>query len=84
MSQIHLFYIFTLTGILIGILFDIFRIARKSFNTSDFITHIEDILFLLIAGVLLFFTIFKFNNGEIRSYVIIGIVVRFNTIFNLF
>lgn len=48
-NQGILFIIFTLDGILIGILFDIFRILRKSFKTDDFITYIEDILFWLIS-----------------------------------
>ncbi len=72
-EQAHLFYIFILTGTLIGILFDIFRILRKSFKTSDFITILQDILFCILSAILLFYTIFKFNNGEIRSYVILGI-----------
>lgn len=73
LSQGNLFYIFILTGILIGLLFDIFRILRKSFKTSDFITYVEDIIFWILAGFLLFYTIYKFNNGEIRSYVLLGI-----------
>ena len=74
-NQIYLFYIFLLTGILIGMLFDIFRIMRKSFKTSDFATIMQDILFWLFASVLLMYTVFKFNNGEIRSYVIFGIAI---------
>ena len=64
MNQAQLFYIFSLTGILLGLLFDIFRILRKSFKTSDWVTYIEDSLFLILAGLLLFYTIYKFNNGE--------------------
>jgi len=82
MSQAHLFYIFILTGILIGIIFDIFRVLRKSFKTSDLITYIEDIIFWLLSGSLLFFTIYKFNNGEVRNYVLLGIIVRFGYIFS--
>ena len=42
-NQAYLFLIFTINGILIGFLFDIFRILRKSFKTNDLITYIEDI-----------------------------------------
>ena len=73
LSQGNLFYIFILTGILLGLLFDVFRILRRSFKTSDFITYVEDIIFWILAGFLLFYTIYKFNNGEIRSYVLLGI-----------
>lgn len=73
-TQLYCLFIFTIIGIIIGILFDIFRILRKSFKTTDFITYIEDILFWILAGIIILFSIFKFNNGEIRSYLFIGIV----------
>ena len=72
-NQIYLFYIFLLTGILIGLLFDVFRILRKSFKTSDVMTIVHDILFWLLTSILTIYTVFKFNNGEIRSYVLFGI-----------
>ena len=71
--QIYLFIIFTLNGSFIGMLFDFFRIIRKSFKNTDFITSMQDILFCILTGVLLIYTIFIFNNGEIRLYVIAGI-----------
>ena len=74
-SQLFCLFIFIITGALIGVLFDIFRILRKSFHTSDWITYIQDILFWILAGSLMLFSIFTFNNGEIRSYVFIGILI---------
>lgn len=74
-SQLYLLLIFFICGICIGIFFDIFRILRKSFKTSDIITHVEDIIFWIFTGIFFLFTLFKFNNGEIRSYVIIGIIL---------
>ena len=44
-NQAYLFLIFIINGIVIGLLFDIFRILRKSFKTSDIITYVQDILF---------------------------------------
>lgn len=73
--QLYSLLIFTISGILVGIFFDIFRVLRKSFKTSDLLTYIEDILFWIITGIFLLFIIFKFNNGEIRSYVIIGLIL---------
>lgn len=66
--------LFILTGIVIGVLFDIFRIIRRSFKTPDFLTYIEDILFWLMAGIILLFTIFTFNNGEIRLYIFVSLL----------
>ena len=74
-NQLFCLLIFILTGLVIGILFDIFRILRKSFKTTDFITYLEDIIFWILTGCIMLFSIFIFNNGEIRSYVFIGIAI---------
>ena len=84
LNQADLFYIFALAGILIGLLFDIFRILRKSFRTSDLITLLEDILFWLLAATLFAYTVFKFNNGEIRSYVFLGMALGLTVYLLLF
>lgn len=74
-TQTVLFIIFIFNGIFIGILFDFFRILRKSFKTSDIITYIQDVLFWILTGTSTLYLIFKFNNGEIRSYIFIGILL---------
>ena len=73
MAQLYTFFNFILTGVIIGILFDIFRILRKSFKTLDIITYIQDFIFLILTGIIMLYSIFTFNNGEIRGYVIIGV-----------
>lgn len=73
-NQAYTFIIFVIVGICIGVLFDFFRILRKAFNTKDFITYIEDILFCILTGIILLYSIFKFNSGEIRLYIFIGIL----------
>ncbi len=53
-NQAYLFCIFIINGIIIGILFDFFRILRKTFKTSDLITYIEDSLFWILTGIIIF------------------------------
>lgn len=72
-SQVYAFLIFILNGLLIGLLFDIFRVSRKSFKTSDLVTYLEDILFWFLSGLILIYSIFKFNNGELRLFIFIGV-----------
>lgn len=72
-NQAYLFIIFTINGIIIGILFDIFRILRRSFKTTDIITYVQDILFWILAGFILLYSIFTFSNGEIRFYMFLGV-----------
>ena len=73
-NQAYLFLIFILNGILIGILFDIFRILRRSFKTPNFVTYIEDTLFWIMSTLSVIYSLFVFNNGEIRGYIFIGII----------
>lgn len=74
-SQAYVFVIYILSGILIGILFDIFRVFRKSFKTPDIVTYIQDVLFWAITGIFLLYIIFKFNNGELRAYIFFGLML---------
>lgn len=74
-EQVYNLYVYILSGILIGIFFDIFRVLRKSFKTSDVITHIQDIVFWIFTGIFLLYVIFKFNDGEIRAFIFLGIAI---------
>ena len=75
LEQAYLFLIYFISGMLIGVLFDIFRILRRIFKTLDFVTYIEDSLFWILTGGFILFILFKFSNGEIRLYSIMGFVI---------
>ena len=72
-NQTNLFLIFIVNGVIIGLLFDFFRILRKTFKTKDFITYIEDVLFWIL--IIILYSIFTFNNGEIRLFLFLGIIL---------
>ena len=74
-NQAYLFLVFIINGIVIGLLFDFFRISRKVFNTNDMITYIEDILFWILAGANVLYSIFIFNNGEMRLFMFLAILL---------
>lgn len=76
-NQTSLFLIFTINGILIGIIFDIFRIFRKTIKTSDFGTYIEDFLFWIITAIILLYSIFTYNNGELRFFMFLAVILGF-------
>ncbi len=75
LSQFNIVFIFFMTGICIGLLFDFFRIQRKVLKTCDFITYIQDILFWIVSGLIIIFVIMKYTNGEIRIYMVLGIIL---------
>lgn len=74
-NQAYLFFIFIINGILTGLLFDFFRISRKVFKTSNFVTYVEDIIFWILTGCSVLYSIFVFNNGELRLYMFLGIIL---------
>lgn len=75
-SQEQIFIFFFIIGIIIGILFDIFRVIRKVFKTPDLVTFIEDLIFLIISSSLVILSIIKLNGGEVRFYLFLGIFFR--------
>ena len=68
-SQSQIFLLFFIVGIIISLIFDFFKVLRKSFKTPDFFTIIEDIIF----GLFITFSIFKLNDGQIRMFIFIAI-----------
>jgi len=87
-NQFYLLCIFMISGLIIGTLFDLFRILRKSFKTPDIITYIEDFMFWILTGIFLLHIIFHFSLGEIRLYMFIslgiGLILYFLTISKYF
>lgn len=75
LSQGQIFILFFILGIAISVFFDIFRAFRKVFKTSDFITIIQDISFMAIVGILIINSLILFNNGQLRFYIILAILI---------
>ena len=74
-NQAYLFMVFTIVGVVIGVIFDGFRILRKTFKTKDIVTAIEDILFWIITGIIIIYSMYVFCNGQLRFFMIIGIIM---------
>lgn len=74
-EQTQVFIIFVIVGIIISFLFDIFRIFRKVYKFSNMLIYMQDILFWLLTGIIILQAIFKFNSGDIRIFLFLGIFV---------
>ena len=85
-EQIRGFLIFLVLGIIISIIYDIFRIFRKNIKTNYLIISIQDVFFILISGFLFFKSLLVFCAGNIRFYIflafLIGILIYILTIKN--
>jgi len=74
-NEFYVFVSFILIGIIVSLLFDIFRILRKVYRTSDLITIAQDIAFWCISGIIILLGIFILNEGKIRIYLFIGLFI---------
>ena len=72
-SQIGIFLIYLIAGVLICLLYDIFRALRKTVKTPDLVTYIEDTIFWILVAIFLIYLIFVLNSGEIRFFMFIAI-----------
>ena len=83
-EQIKIFLIFIFVGIIISLIFDIFRILRKVYKFSNVLIYLQDILFWLLTGIIILHSIFEYNSGSIRIYLFfsmfIGIIIYTCTI----
>ena len=72
-SQIGIFLIYLIAGVLICLLYDIFRALRKTVKTPDLVTYMEDTIFWILVAIFLIYLIFVLNSGEIRFFMFIAI-----------
>jgi spore cortex biosynthesis protein YabQ len=63
-----------MTGIVLGGLFDCYRVLRGTFNPRILITWFTDLLYWLVATAIVFIALVFSNWGELRLYVFIGIL----------
>lgn len=75
LNQAYIFMIFIINGVIIGLLFDCFRVLRRTFKTNNITTYFQDVLFWILTGLILLYSIFTFSNGEIRLYMFLGVIV---------
>lgn len=64
-------------GILIGILYDIYRALKGKKRSERLIASLWDVLFLLSVFFVVIWAVFSSSYGDIRAYVLIGFMVGF-------
>ncbi len=61
-----------IAGALIAFLYDMFRLKRRIVRTKAIIVHIEDIIFWMVAAIVLFLSSYVISSGETRTYFYAG------------
>lgn len=74
-EQVYIFLYAILAGALAAFLYDILRIKRRAIKTGVIIISLEDILYWLVAAVLLFLIVYNSNSGEMRGFIFIGNII---------
>jgi spore cortex biosynthesis protein YabQ len=72
-DQLIFFAWVLLIGAVAGLIFDFFRILRRTFRHPDALTQVEDVVYWLLATVFIFYFILHRNDGEMRLYAVAGI-----------
>lgn len=71
-NQVFVFLWSILTGAILALIFDFFRLMRRKGNTKNIIVYIQDVIFWILAMLIIVASAFITNNGELRGYMFIG------------
>lgn len=65
-SEVHFYLSSFLWGMALVAIYDVFRIFRRILRHRTLLMGIEDFIFWIVAGCLVFRMIYQYNNGTIR------------------
>ena len=75
LSEVSFFLASFLWGALLFFVYDQFVILRKVIPHPKFIIAVEDLIFWITAGILIFRMMYQMNDGVIRYYAIISVIL---------
>lgn len=79
-NQVYVFLWSILIGAILTLIFDFFRLMRRNKEIRDLIVYIQDIFFWIIVAIVIIISAFVTNSGELRGYMFIGYLLRFNVL----
>ncbi|MGG7164594.1 spore cortex biosynthesis protein YabQ [Clostridium ihumii] len=86
--QLLLFIFSLISGVLIGVLFDVYRIIRGFENIGKIVTVVEDILFWIATGCIVFlfmmYTNYAYMNFNVFVYILTGLLIYIKVISSTF
>ncbi len=72
-TQFNLLFFSLIAGVITGVLFDLYRVFRGLENPNIVVTFIEDTLFWILTGIIVFIFLLSTNYAYMREYVYIAI-----------
>lgn len=74
-TQLGYFFSTILAGFIVGMMFDVYRVIRGSNPPNKIIAAISDILFWILSALVSFVFLIVTNNGDLRYYTFVGIII---------
>ncbi len=74
-DQFYAFFIMLFCGLILGILFDIYRVSTRPLFRKRWILFIFDILYWIASTIVIFRMLYISNYGEIRLFVFLGLIL---------
>ena len=71
-------------GVFFGACLDTYNRFLQRSKRKNWLVFINDVLFMVVQGLLVFYTLFKVNQGELRFYIFIAILCGFAAYQSLF
>lgn len=72
LKEVWLFSLSILYGVIILLFYDCFRILRRLIPHNGVAIAIQDLFFWIVTGFSIFALLYRYNNGSIRGYCILG------------
>ena len=76
-AQFYSFCIANLFGVIYCLFYDVFRALRKTSVFGAVAIFFQDIIYFLVISILTFMLMLSFTDGEIRVYILVGILLGF-------
>jgi len=74
-NQVYVFLWSIVGGALIALIYDLFRIKRKTVKTGIVAIYFEDLIYWVIVAIVMFAVVYHSNEGEIRGFIFIGTIL---------
>lgn len=76
-AQPIIFMITVYGGIIVGLVYDIYRAVRKILRGGKWVIVLCDTMFIITLGLIVTFVMYTANQGELRLFTIVGFALGF-------
>lgn len=74
-GQLYAFLMTVVAGVSMGMLFDFYRVLRAGFRPKRWLSMLCDLLYWVVVTPVVFFVLLLGNWGELRYYVLVGMLL---------